>query len=85
VLFEIATEKSRSQLGNELFAAVTCAGTAGGGASLEGSARERAELLKPDCNPDRSRRAVLSGRGLSPAISGEARHGELPHQGVKDE
>jgi hypothetical protein len=54
VQFEIGPEESRSQLGNELFAPVTFAGTTGGGASLQGIARERAPLLKIHCNPDRS-------------------------------
>ena len=52
-------------------------------ASLEGSARKGAPLLQADCDPDRSRGDFLSRRGLPPAISGEARPGQLPHQSVR--
>ena len=50
------------------------------GAGLERSFGEGAPLFKTDCHPDCSACGILPGRGLSPAVSGEARDGELPYQ-----
>jgi hypothetical protein len=46
------------------------------------SLEKGAPLLQAHRHADRSCGDVLSGRGLSPAISGEARLGQLPHQHV---
>ena len=64
--------------------AVRAAEAAGLGAGLEGISGESPALRQTDCHADRSCGDVLCRRGLSPAVSGEAWYGELPHQGVKE-
>ena len=54
-------------------------GAASASPGLERIAGEGAPLLQAHRNPDRSCRDVLSGGGLPPAVSGEARPGQLPH------
>ncbi len=60
------------------------AGAGAGSAGLESQPREVRPLQPSHRHSDCSRSDVLRGRGLPPAVSGEARPGELPHQGVAD-
>ena len=52
----------------------------GASASFQRVAGKGWPLLEAYRHPDRTRRDLLSRRGLPPAISGKARPGQLPHQ-----